>query len=367
MNILIIGEFSGFAKHLKNGFIQLGHNVSIIHNGDGFKGFKATNDDVLYEHPSNLKIGSVELKYSNVLYRQRINKYILESIRNKGTFDIIIIICDIFVSDSRFEVGVPLSYIKELHNQGAKIILTSCGADAAYLKYLKEEKFYNIAFPNGIKARINTNKLSKLLDLTSLIIPTAYDYYYTICRFLESDYSHKIPVHYVPLPISIEPISIIPCHNRKIVIYHGIIRPIRKGSHYFEKALDRIQKEFSDKVEIIVDGNMPYDKYIEVFKRMDILLDQTNAYGTGINANLGLMFGKVVFSGNEPEEESLRGYPSPVINASPNVEDIYNKLKYLILHPEKIDLLKQKSREFAIDFLQSKHIAEKYLKLLNAL
>ena len=47
MNILIIGEFSGFAKHLKNGFFQLGHNVTIIHNGDSWKKISGI-DDIIY-------------------------------------------------------------------------------------------------------------------------------------------------------------------------------------------------------------------------------------------------------------------------------------------------------------------------------
>lgn len=110
---------------------------------------------------------------------------------------------------------------------------------------------------------------------------------------------------------------------------------------------------------------MPYDKYIEVFNRMDILLDQTNGYGTGINANLGLMNGKVVFSGNEPEEENLRGYPSPVINAIPNSDDIYEKLKQLIIHPTEIDRIKNESREYALKYLDSKKIASLYFKLVG--
>ena len=42
MNILIIGEFSAFAKHLKNGFKKLGHQVTIVHAGDSFKKINKT-------------------------------------------------------------------------------------------------------------------------------------------------------------------------------------------------------------------------------------------------------------------------------------------------------------------------------------
>ena len=49
MNILIIGEFSAFAKHLKNGFKKLGHQVTIVHTGDSFKKIDGDENDVLFK------------------------------------------------------------------------------------------------------------------------------------------------------------------------------------------------------------------------------------------------------------------------------------------------------------------------------
>ena len=46
MNILIVGEFSGFARHLKNGFMALGHDVTIVQGGDGWKKL-ANNGDII--------------------------------------------------------------------------------------------------------------------------------------------------------------------------------------------------------------------------------------------------------------------------------------------------------------------------------
>ena len=62
MNILIVGEFSGFAMHLKNGFRQLGHQVTIVMGQDSFKKFKGEKDDILYGR--NLKIFSRPIKGS---------------------------------------------------------------------------------------------------------------------------------------------------------------------------------------------------------------------------------------------------------------------------------------------------------------
>lgn len=365
MKILIIGEFSGFAKHLKNGFNHFGHEVCIVHTGDGFKNFKAGENDILYSLPNDIKIGSFAIKKSNIIFRHRTNNEIVAKLKKKGNFDLIVIICDGFVTDSILRIGISLNYVKEQVQKGAKVILTTCGGDAAHHKYLPEEKYFNIAFPKGIPGRIYSKKLCKLLKLTSVIVPTAYDYYYTMSRFLDNDFGKKVPMTYVPLPITITPTTITSCKNRKIVIFHGVTRPVIKGTPFFKEALKRIQNEFPDHVEIIVAGHMPYDKYVEVFNRLDILLDQTNSYGMGINANLGLMNGKVVFSGNEPEEESLRGYPSPVINAKPDANDIYEKLKYLVTHPDEIDRIKNESREYALNYLDSEKIASRYLKIID--
>ena len=48
MNILIIGEFSAFAKHLKTGFNKLGHQVTIVHSGDTYKKIESDKDDILF-------------------------------------------------------------------------------------------------------------------------------------------------------------------------------------------------------------------------------------------------------------------------------------------------------------------------------
>ena len=54
MNILIIGEFSGFAKHLKNGFRKLGHKVTVVMTPDSFKKIKGGDGDIVYGGNINL-------------------------------------------------------------------------------------------------------------------------------------------------------------------------------------------------------------------------------------------------------------------------------------------------------------------------
>ena len=85
------------------------------------------------------------------------------------------------------------------------------------------------------------------------------------------------------------------------------------------------------------DNNLQYDYD-------DILLDQNTSYCLGMNAEIGLMKGKVVLGGNEPEEQLELGYCSPVINVIPNTAQIVGELEKLINNPEKIDAIKLESR-----------------------
>ena len=39
MKILLVGEFSGLHNHLKKGLMAIGHEVTLVNNGDAFKDF----------------------------------------------------------------------------------------------------------------------------------------------------------------------------------------------------------------------------------------------------------------------------------------------------------------------------------------
>ena len=66
MNILIVGEFSGFSKNLKVGLNELGHKVSIMSTGDNFKKIKIDESDI-----NILKYYTKRLnnKYLNFIFR----------------------------------------------------------------------------------------------------------------------------------------------------------------------------------------------------------------------------------------------------------------------------------------------------------
>lgn len=361
MNVLIIGEFSGFAYNLKKGFESLGHHVIVVQNGDGYKKIPSSGDDVYYKY-RYLCFGKKRIPQTASMFNWLVTREIKKAITQKQKhFDIIIIICDAFISNSWKTAGVPYSLLKKYKSQGSKIILTTCGGDAAYKKYVSDHTYYKVGFPHGVKmpSKDSIKRLKEIVGLVSCIVPTAYDYDYTIRKFIKEEGLIAPKIQYIQLPISEEQMSV--SKNDRILIFHGINRPVRKGTPYITEALQRIKEKYADRVDVVIDGRIPFEKYCKLMNDVDILVDQTNSYGTGINAEMGLMKGKVVLSGNAKEERELRGYDSPIINIEPDSKMIFEIVESLILDQEKITKLKKESRAYALAHLRADIIAKQYI------
>lgn len=364
MNILIIGEYSAFAKHLKNGFVQLGHKVTIVQNGDNFKKIRAEEDDVAYS-PRFVYLFGKRIPRSYILYARSVNKWIETEVQKKlhDHIDLIFVVNADFLSNNVFfRIGVSLSFINKYKTRGAKLIMSCCGIDPAVRSEWGE--YFKMVNKKNHKPFFKDKCFDFLIRKADVIIPTAWDYQRCIRNYCNKYYPHINTIHdAVPLPISIiDNIQFESCKKRKIVIFHGVIRAKEKGTEYFVEALKRLEENYSDKVECVIKGGMPYDEYVTLFSRIDILLDQVYGSGMGINAGIGLMNGKVVLGGNSKESEMVLGCgPCPILNVEPDANQIYNLLESLINSPEKIDHIKQVSREYAVKYLNSIRIAKIYL------
>ena len=114
MNILIVGEFSGFSKNLKVGLNELGHKVSIMSTGDNFKKIKIDESDI-----NILKYYTKRLnnKYLNFIFRIIIvylNRVRLKLFLKKN-YDIIFLLNAGFIVPGIFSIkaGLPLKWLKK--------------------------------------------------------------------------------------------------------------------------------------------------------------------------------------------------------------------------------------------------------------
>lgn len=366
MNILILGDFSSLAINLKAGFKELGHRVVNVRTTDGFKNYVGGEDDIIYTTNRRLTLFGVRLPKTHLLTAISDNRQLRKEVCSICEFfNLIIIINEVFVSTSIFYAGISIDYILGQKACGAKIVMCSCGGNTALRMFGKMLKYNHIAFPEGRKypSGNDIKKFNKILDCADIVCPISYSYWATIKKYCER-YGFDKKIECLSVPIVLDEYEFNSCYGRKVVIFHGKSRP-DKGSYYIEEALKRIQDDFSELVEILVFKPMEYAKYVKQFDRIDILIDQTNGYGIGMNAALGLMKGLVVLGGNEPEDNECMGRISPVINITPDSNQIYNVLSDLLLNKQLIDTIKKESRSFAVNYLSATVVARNLLDYLN--
>jgi hypothetical protein len=355
MKVLLLGDYSSMHVNLKSALIELGHICHLATSGDGFK--KTSKSDLFFPYSRKPFIRFLKIFY-----------FLLIAYRNYKNYDVVQLINSDVFGLNRF--GFNKFIIKKIKKQNGKLFLSACGTDyfvynSRYsLHYNPYDSYVKIDLDNynpyNKKHNIDNNK--SVIKLVNKIIPSMYSYTFPY------NWTSKLS-NTIPLPIDVKKISFLPQTflDGKIVIFHGINRRGFKGSIYIEQALKKIQEKYSERVKIIIDGNLPLKDYLYALKKTNIIVDQCLSYDYGMNALYGMALGKVVLSGNETESQKHFNRSNiPVINILPSVEDIYNKLEFLILNPNKIIEIGQKSRLFVEDFHDSIKIAKEYLKIWSS-
>lgn len=368
MKILLVGEYNASHKLLKDGLTQLGHDVTVVGLGDGFK--KRTVDvNFTPKYTSGLPLFIKKVVYR--LFKVDLTSLSVKKqfFRNKSIFqgnDIVQLI-----NENAFECvpSVEREMLEFIFSNNKNVFLLSCGTDYVSVKYASEDKFdYSILTPYNEKR--GTEK--QFQHVTKYLLPeyvALHEYVYDNIRgVLASDLDYHIPLEghpkylgMVPNPINVSDLKFIPLKtDGKITIFHGINENnyFKKGNDIFEQALEIVNKTHGEKVDVITLHSVPYDEYIQSYDRAHILLDQVFAYDQGFNALEAMAKGKVVFTG--AEKEWLDYYQieedTVAINALPNAESIAAKLIWLIDNPTKITQIGQNARAFIIkehDYIKS--------------
>ena len=375
MKILLLGEYSRLHNSLKEGLVTLGHEVTIVGCGDKFKQFPV--DYSIYARICN------ENKIANFLFKS-IRKVIgldFEKIEKAIRFYLLLPKLNGYhhvqlINSDALETYPILSRFlyKKLFQQIKNRSLLICGDETPIVDYwFQKELKYSVLTPY-FEDKSLENQFQFPLKYRKESYRKTFDWLKENCqKLITSDLDYDIPMQktgfqttFIPNPINTDTIAF---HNLeiedKVVIFLGINRLsyIKKGINYFEKALEIIQKKYTDKIEIIVTENLPYKEYISKYNKAHILLDQVFAYDQGYNALEAMAKGKVVFTG--AETEFLNKYKlqkdEVCINALPDENEIAAKLSYLIEHPEKMIEISKNARKFIEKEHNHTIIAAKYL------
>jgi len=378
MKILLVGEFSRLHNSLKEGLLSLNHTVSIIGSGDDFKEFP-----VDYSIAPRIFLSSSLLKFFNKVFFKLFKSdlrllergirfyFLLPKLKN---YDIVQLINSDAIETYPFASRYLL---QKLFHQNKKISLLICGEDTPIIEYLlKNEMKYSILNP-----LIADQNLKKDYNYSLKYIQPNYRKTFDFIHrktstIITSDLDYKIPMkkmgydsQFIPNPINTDKIEYKPLIiDTKIIIFLGINESssVKKGTVFFEKALEIIKEKYPTQVETIVTRSIPYKQYIETYNKAHILLDQIYGYDQGYNALEAMAKGKVVFTGAENEFYKEYNLTEKVaINALPNVDCLVNELTYLIENPNELIAIGKRARSFVEKEHHYIKIAEKYLETWN--
>ncbi len=376
MRILLVGEYSNFHNSLKHGLVQLGHEVVIVGDGDGFKDLPVdiyVGSDYYRRNwwREKFKVFWFRLTNLNLEDNLRLARF-RESEHLLKNFDIVQ-----FVNSNPFncEPAVELKMLSYLVKNNGNCFLAACGDDYHYTDYLVN-RHVGYSILDAVKRDESKKQfLAHTYKYLEEGYKSNYDWLVSKCKAIvpmNVDYAMSLQDEpkstvLIPAPVVTSKFGLKQNENiERIHIFLGINRSNywKKGINYFEEALELLRKKYPDKFKVTIAENLPYTQYIQELRNAHILLDQVLAYDQGYNALEGMLCGKVVFAGAGEQFLNARKLDSvPVIDAQPNTKKIFQQLETLIKDPDKINTMGKSAREYVIEFHDSVTIAEKYVEV----
>jgi len=353
MKILLFGEFSGLHNNLKDGLLELGHEVTVAAGQDGFKKIPS---DINLESDLSGVFGQLDTRIKPFLNLPRLSG-----------FDVVQIINPFFPNAKLFPKELFYSLLKGFNK---KFFVLAAGSDAYFWRYGREKLKYgpfedilnydleSTSYYMDSKKSFAYNK--KIVGNSDGLIPVMYEY--------ELSYSDcKKRLRTIPLPLNTDKIvykeNII---RDKLIIFHGLNRYGFKGTRHVEQAFEILTKKYPNDLECVIEGQLPLPKYLDLMAKTNVVIDQTNSHSTGMNGLFALAMGKVVLGGAEPEGlKSLELKTSPVFNVTPNKESIISKIEELLQIKSDIPKLGLEGRNFVNEVHNCKKIAQQYLDTWN--
>ena len=355
MKILLIGEYSNVHATLAKGLRALGHYVCVISNGDFWKNYPRDID--VSRTPG--KIGGIRLLLR--LYT------LLPKMRG---YDVVQLINPMF-----FELKAErlFGFYRWLRRNNRRLILGAYGMDYYWVHECVTNKPLRYSdFNIGDKLRTDPDAMKERQDWLGTakehlnqMIATDCDgivtglYEYDVC------YRPHFPdkTYFIPYPIipANPTISTTPTSPIKIFVGISRNRSAYKGTDVMLRAAQDLAARYPDRVTLSAVEGLPFDEYQSVLSSSDVLLDQLYSYTPAMNALLAMSKGIVVVGGGEPENYNILGEAElrPIVNVRPNYDSVYHELEQLVLHPERLPLLKLQS----VDYIHRHH---DYLKVAQA-
>ena len=339
MKILLIGEYSNVHWTLAEGLRALGHDVTVVSDGDRWKNYPRDID----------------------LRRRSLNKgasirYLLDIARvwpRLRGYDVVQIINPVFL-DLKGDRCWPL--YKYLRRHNGRVFMGAFGMDYYWVKVCSDCKTFRYSdFNIGSELRRNADNYQWTADWLygkkgELNQRIAADCDGIITGLYEYDCCYRpfypTKTRFIPFPIdlsSVSPAKLYPIDKRPgdeaaspVRFFIGIQRgrSAYKGTDVMLRALLRLQADYgADRVLINKAESVPFAEYQQMISDSHVLLDQLYSYTPAMNALMAMAKGMIVVGGGEEEQYAILGEHElrPIVNVQPNEQDVYDQIARRLL------------------------------------
>lgn len=391
MRILLIGEYSNVHATLAKGLRTLGHEVTVVSNGDFWKDYPR---DIDVARPEG-RLGGLRLLFKVWALLPRLRGYDVVQLINPMFFEL------------KAERLFPLYRYLRRHNK--RMILCAMGMDYYWVSectYNKPLRYSDFNFGDRVRTDapalkeqrdwLGTPKeqLNKMIahDCDSIVAGLYEDF---VCY--EPHFRQK--THFIPLPMELPATSPHPIgtslnnvphpvntssqdapHSigtsspdapRKVRIFIGISkgRSQYKGTDIMLQAAEDVLRKHPDSALLMKAEGVPFEQYKKMMDGADVILDQLYSYTPSMNPLLAMSKGIICVGGGEPENYEILGESQlrPIINVEPTYESVFQQLEQLVLHPERIPELKRQSMEYVKRHHNHLKVARQYEALYQSL
>ena len=358
MKILLLGEYSNVHATLAKGLRLLGHQVTVVSNGDFWKDYPR---DIDVSRPDG-RLGGLRLLARIYTLLPRLTGY-----------DVVQLINPIF-----FELKAQRLFpiYRYLRNHNKKVFLGGFGMDWYWVHtctFDKPLRYSDFNLGNQVRTdpeavKYQRDWLGTAKEQLNKMIASDCDGIITGLYEYWACYHPAFPekTTYIPYPIRLpDTFQTDLAQRSKVIIFIGINRErsAYKGTDIMLRAAQDVNKKFGHRMKLVVAKSVPFDKYQQMIEHSDAILDQLYAYTPSMNPLLAMSKGIICIGGGEPEnyeiihETELR----PIINVEPTYESVYHELEELVLHPERIPELKRQSVEYVRRHHDYVKVAQQYI------
>lgn len=378
MKILLIGEASFLHNTLKKGLVERGHRVTTMSDGNGWH--DAPRDIDLRRDGRWGKLGGLRVVWQLLRHLPQLCGNDVVQIHNYQFVPLMYRWNTLLL---RFLKLTNRRVVKGCFGDDPQIFRRQAQGVPAYSDTYWSGQLQNadqhrdrIAEVVEHGAEASWRKTTRMADA---LVACLYEYW---LDYNEPPYAAKL--HYIPLPIECEEMlrwcdgemvkcvgNDAPSHPLTILIGLQPKRDFMKGAMKIAAFVEEVARRHPGKVQIKYVEGVPYDEYMHLLAKADVLVDQLYSYTPSMNSLAAMARGTVVIGGGEEEyyefigEDTLR----PIINVRPDVPDEENiaAIERALFTDGTLERMAQESIQFVHKYHDYRHVAEQYEKLYYSL